>query len=58
MNESKLLGVSVRGWLAVIVVLSVCALSLYTKELSVLKDLALIAMSFYFGQKSKDNANA
>lgn len=57
MDESKFLGVSVRGWLAIILTLTVCAMSLLVLEVKEpLYSLVLMAVGFYLGQKtSKQN---
>lgn len=52
MDESKLLGVSMRGWLAFLIVWTVCSMSssgITVKE--PLYTLASMAVGFYFGQK-------
>lgn len=53
-NESKLFGVSVRGWLAGILTLTVCMMSgfgIVVKE--PLYSAFLLALGFYYGQKNK-----
>ena len=55
-EESKLLGVSVRGWLAVSMVLTVCGMSLMSIKIDEpLYTLVVVAVSFYFGQKGTKN---
>lgn len=50
-DSSKLFGVSVRGWVAVTVVLTVCAMSLASVTvIEPLYSLSLLATGFYFGQ--------
>ena len=52
MNESSIFGVSVRGWLAVIVVLTVCLMSYFGLEVKEpLNSIALLSIGYYFGQK-------
>lgn len=51
-RESKILGVSVRGCLALILVLTVCCMAM--KQIDVkepLYSLVLLSVGFYFGQK-------
>jgi hypothetical protein len=51
-NESKLLGVSVRGWLAVLIIGTVCTMSIMGIEISeTLKAMSMAAIGFYWGQK-------
>ena len=53
-GESQLLGVSIRGWLATLLVISVCAMSFFKIDIKEpLYTLVVMAVSFYFGQKSK-----
>jgi len=60
--ESTLLGVSVRAWLAVMLVVTVCANSIAEAVYAImnqgaiavsepLKSMALLALGYYFGQK-------
>lgn len=51
-EESKILGVSLRGWLALMIVFSTCLSCVILNKIDILKDMALISLSFYFGQKS------
>ena len=51
-DESKLLGVSIRGWLTAIIIITVCVLSFINKDmLETLKNLALLVAGVYWGQK-------
>jgi hypothetical protein len=51
-TESQIVGVSIRGWLAVMLLGTVCALALWGKEAGEpLRSSALLALGFYFGQK-------
>lgn len=53
MEESKLLGVSIRGWLAIMITLTVCGMAMGAVEVKQpLHDMALLALGFYFGQKT------
>lgn len=53
-EDSRLLGVSIRAWLAILLTLAVCALSILGREvLEPLYGLAYLAVGFYFGQKNK-----
>lgn len=51
MNESMIFGVSARAILALIITMSCCSVALLTKDINVLKDLTLLALGYYFGQK-------
>lgn len=58
MNESNIAGLSVRGIIALIVVLSICTVCVINRtdgNIGILKDLAIMILSFYFGQKSTQN---
>ena len=57
MEESTILGVSVRGVLALLITVSCCALAIWVKDINVLKDLALLALGYYFGQKGIGGGN-
>lgn len=55
MNESNIFGLSIRGIIAFIVVVSICAVCIINRtdaNIGILKDLAIMILSFYFGQKS------
>lgn len=53
-NESNVLGISIRGWLASILVLTVCIMSAWKVEVTEpLYSMATLALGFYFGQKVK-----
>ena len=61
MDESKFLGVSVRGWLAVLLTFTICGMSFLGKTVAEpLYTLSTVAIGFYFGQKTtngkKENA--
>ena len=50
-GESFLLRVSIRAWLALIVVLTVCLMSVYQIEVSEpLRSMALIALGYFFSK--------
>lgn len=52
-EESKLFGVSVRGWLAAAITFTVCYMSIKTIKVDEpLYTLCTVAIGFYFGQKS------
>ena len=54
MDESKILGVSVRGWITVLTVMTVCVMSYLAKDVKEpLYSLVLLASGFYFGSKTK-----
>ncbi len=53
-DNSKILGVSLRGWIAVLITATVCIMSAFTIEVKEpLYTLAGLAIGFYFGQKDK-----
>lgn len=55
MNESNILGLSIRGIISFVIVISICGACLYQindVKVGILKDLAIMILSFYFGQKS------
>ena len=53
-DDSKLFGVSFRGWLAFIIVFSVCMMSLSgVKVDEPLYTLCTVAVGFYFGSKQQ-----
>ena len=54
MNESNIAGMSIRGIIAFVVITSLCGLCvwLHTAEaLQILKDIALVILTFYYVQK-------
>ena len=52
--DSQLLGISVRAWLATMIVATVCGMSAFSIEVfEPLYTLSSLAIGFYFGQKSK-----
>ena len=53
-NDSQLIGVSVRAWLAIMLTITVCVMALLALKVEEpLYTLATIALGFYFGQKNK-----
>ena len=53
-GESKLGGVSVRGWLAAVIICTVCGMSFCgMKVQEPLYSLVLVISAYYFGQKTK-----
>lgn len=53
-EDSRLFGVSIRGWLAVLLVITICAMSLFAMEIKEpLYTLGGMAVGFYLGQKNK-----
>jgi len=53
-GDSSFVGVSVRAWLAIILVVTVCAMAVLGKAVEEpLYTLATVAIGFYFGQKLK-----
>ena len=58
MNESSLFGVSVRGWITIFMIVTVCAMSVMMREVKEpLYSLVLMAAGFYLGQKSQPKSN-
>lgn len=56
MEESKLFGVSLRGWIAASIVITVCGMSAFGIEIKEpLYTLVISAVSFYFGKMSNPN---
>lgn len=54
-DDSKLIGVSVRAWLAILFSVTVCAMALGGMEVKEpLYTLAATACAFYFGQKNQN----
>ena len=52
-SESKILGVSARGWLAFIVIATVCIMSAWGRTVDEpLNAMVHIMVGFYFGQKN------
>ena len=52
-DESKIFGVSIRGWLAFILVMTVCVMSFMQRDVKEpLYTLVMVAVSFYLGQKT------
>lgn len=53
-EESKMLRVSVRGWLAILMTFTVCLMSGLSIEVTEpLKSMVLFAIGFYFAQKTQ-----
>lgn len=52
-NESKLFGVTIRGWLAVLLTFTVCIMSFVKiKVEEPMYTLVIMAVSFYLGSKN------
>lgn len=52
-TSSTIFGVSVRAWLSILIVGTVCALASFGRDIpQVLGNLAISAISFYFGSTS------
>jgi hypothetical protein len=52
MNESSLFGISGRGWLAFIMIVTMCIMSIMGREIAdPLRSAVLLTIGFYFGQK-------
>jgi len=58
MNESSILGVSVRALLATVIILSFCGLAIALKDIIALKDLALMALGYFFAKQTQGGSNA
>lgn len=57
-GDSKILGVSVRAWITVLLVSTVCSMSLAEIEVKEpLYSLAGMAVGFYLGQKIQKDQN-
>ena len=53
-DTSKIIGVSIRGWLVVIMVLTMCGMSVFMLEIKEpLYSSILLGLGFYFGQAKK-----
>lgn len=57
MNDSNIGGISVRAILATIIVVAFCFLAIWCQKIDMLQDIALVTVSFYFGQKSTGGSN-
>lgn len=56
-DDSKIFGVSFRGWLAFIIVFTVCLMSLATMKVDEpLYTLCTVAVGFYFGSKQQSQS--
>jgi hypothetical protein len=53
-GDSRMLGISVRAWLAIILVVTVCIMAgCGTEVKEPLYSVVIMAVSFYFGQKTQ-----
>lgn len=58
-DESKFLGVSIRGWLALLLVVTVCGMSAASRKVEEpLYTLVMVAVSFYLGQKTANGQSS
>ncbi len=58
MNESNIFGVSVRALIAFMLVLTVCVMSFFAKEVAEpLYTLVMVAVSFYLGSKTTNGGS-
>lgn len=56
-HESVLLGVSTRGWITIIVTLTICLMSFMQREVKEpMYSIAIAVIAYYFGQKDKPKA--
>ena len=57
-GESQFLGISVRGWLAIMITATLCTTTLMTIQVNEpFKSIAVVVLGFYFGQKQKEKEN-
>jgi len=57
-DESSIFGVSMRGWIAAFIILTICIMSFLAKEITEpLYSMALVALGFFYGQKSVKQKN-
>lgn len=53
-DDSRLWGVSMRAWMALLIVVTVCAMSMAgIPVVEPLYSMSLLALGFYFGQKTQ-----
>ncbi len=55
MNESNIQGVSIRGIISFVVIVALCWACIYKiddTKVGILKDIAIMILSYYFGQRS------
>ena len=55
MQESNILGVSIRSIIAFVVIVALCWCCIYQiddTKVGILKDIAIMILSFYFGQRT------
>lgn len=58
MDESKILGVSLRGWLALIIIATACSMAFIGKKVDEpLYSLVMFVAGMYFGQKTSQKPN-
>lgn len=58
-DDSKIFGVSFRGWLAFVIVFTVCMMSLMAMKVDEpLYTLCTVAVGFYFGSKQQQTGGA
>jgi len=58
MNESKFFGISIRGWLAVLTVLTLCVMAFLGKKVEEpFYTVVISIVSFYFGQAQKSTGD-
>lgn len=52
-GESRALNISLRGWMALLIVVTFCYCAVLSDDpLAAMKDLVLIVIGFYFGTRS------
>ena len=52
-DESKFLGVSIRGWIVVFITVTVCTMSGFDRKIDEpLYSAFLLCLGYYFGQKT------
>ena len=53
-DSSKLFGVSIRGWIVILMVITMCGMSIYGINIvEPLYSSILLGLGFYFGQSRK-----
>jgi len=58
-DESQIFGVSIRGWLALMIIGTVCYMSVMIKTvIEPLYSMSMLALGFYFGQATKKEKGA
>jgi hypothetical protein len=56
-NESSIFGISVRAIACMVIIISFCSLAIALKDVTGLKELALIACGYLFGKQQSGGSN-